>query len=202
MTRGLPPGNHPSDHVAFVVQRGMCFAPTTSPIEQSFSVVAERLGTRRLAAQPIQESRVIGLLLLKLSAAEDHNLVPRARAKWTRCFGGRATRTYLAERVDKGVKRRSSGRPVPSPPGTKPTETQFLRNFHASLATLAARASSSSPPMLGDGAWAPSHSKEEAFQHAKLAAKLVEANLQGLLLPREQTAVVQQATGDETERMY
>ena len=55
--------------------------------------------------------------------------------------------------------------------------------------------------MLGDGAWAPSHSKEEAFQHAKLAAKLVEANLQGLLLPREQTAVVQQATGDETQRM-
>jgi hypothetical protein len=51
---GFAPGQTSIGHIAFVVQRGICFAPTTSPIEQSFSVVAERLGTKRLAAQPIQ----------------------------------------------------------------------------------------------------------------------------------------------------
>ena len=72
--------NHPSGDLSHVVQRGICFAPTTSPIERSFAKVAEILGTSRLGAQPVQESRVIGLLLLKLSAAEEHDLVARARA--------------------------------------------------------------------------------------------------------------------------
>lgn len=201
-TRGL--ALHPSDHLAFVVQRGICFAPTTSPIEQSFSVVAEKLGTRRLNAQPLQESRTIGLLLLKLTAAEEHDLVARARANWTRCFAGRASRTHSseAERADKGVKRKSVELVAsPAPPGTKPTEAQFLRNYHASLALAAAGTPSASPPMPPCGAWGGSHCKEENFQRSKLSSRFVEANLQGLVLAQEQTAVVNQATLAEQQRM-
>ena len=62
-------------------------------------------------------------------------------------------------------------------------------------------ASSSTTPMPPDGAWGPSHSKEEAFQHSKLSAKFVEANLQGLILPHEQTDVVQQATLEAIQKM-
>ena len=36
---------HPSVDLAFAVHRGARDAPTTSHIEQSFSVIAERLGT-------------------------------------------------------------------------------------------------------------------------------------------------------------
>ena len=193
---------HPSDQLAFVLQRGLCFAPTTSPIEQSFAMVAASLGTSRLGAQPIQESRVIGLLLLKPSAEELHELVARARANWSRCFGSKATRTFSSERSDKGVKRKLAGHySEPAPSGTKPTETQFRRNFHASLEVASAGASSSTTPMRPDGAWGPSHSKEEAFQHSKLSAKFVEANLQGLILPHEQTDVVQQATLEAIQKM-
>ena len=145
---------------------------------------------------------MIGLLLLKPSAEELQELVARARANWSRCFGSKATRTFSSERSDKGVKRKLAGHySEPAPSGTKPTETQFRRNFHASLEVASAGASSSTTPMRPDGAWGPSHSKEKAFQQSKLSAKFVEANLQGLILPHEQTDVVQQATLEAIRQM-
>ena len=54
-------GRLPSDSLATVLQKGICFAPTTSAIEQSFSRLAQRLPSQRLHSKPERENQSIRL---------------------------------------------------------------------------------------------------------------------------------------------
>ena len=98
-TRGMRGSAHPSDDLAYVVQRGICFAPTTSPIEQSFSKVAERLGSKRLNANASTEACSVGLLVLNLDEPGLEALARMACDNYKRCFGHCDTREHFRLRA-------------------------------------------------------------------------------------------------------
>ena len=125
-----------------------------------------------------------------------------AQGVWSTCMQ-KHSRTANHHRSDRGVKRTMDGEPrsIVKEEG-KPSEREFWRRSHQQtkmLTSSSASSSSAAPPVVD---FDPGHTKELTFQNKKVVARYIEANLQGLLLPQEQTLAVQQATVIEQDRMH
>ena len=94
-----------------VAQHGMCFVPSTSGVEQSFSGIAAVLTTARLKSAPHHEQQAVNLLAARLTPAEIETLASEAQSLWKDVFM-RHSRQHLHQRCDIGVHR---PRKVPKP---------------------------------------------------------------------------------------
>ena len=94
--------SHPCSQLLYVLQRGLCFVPSTSGIEQSFSLVAARLGENRLQSSALTEDRAVRLLVTRLAPEDEDSLAAEARALWAQAFN-RHSRMHVSRRVDVGI---------------------------------------------------------------------------------------------------
>ena len=75
-----------SHDLSYVCKRGEAFAPCTSDIEKSFSLLDERYDSHRHTAPAHQEDQSINLLLSKYSDAGLDDLIKRATQIWRESF--------------------------------------------------------------------------------------------------------------------
>ena len=193
-------GAHDSGDVLYVVKRGQVYAPITSGVEQNFSKLAELFGTRCLNAAGSTEDRNINLALAILNDGQLNDLVKRAQQIWIECFQ-RHSRTAVLVRKDKDTPHawKAAGN------ANENTEKNFLKRIHENI--VASTTSNASSILCDHGdtgarpsAWTDSHEKELKFQHDKKRKREVDANIQGFLLPSEQTPELRQASVVEIER--
>ena len=98
---------YPCKSLKFVLKRGVCFTPVTSGIEQSFTTIEAKLGSRRFYASSKAEARAVGLLVMKSpSAAELRCLCERAQQVWMRAFPSKHARRHVKKRADDGARRK------------------------------------------------------------------------------------------------
>ena len=170
--RGI--ASHPHSQLLHVLQRGMCFVPSTSGIEQSFSLVAARLGENRLQSHALTEDRAVRLLVARLASEDEDSLAMQARALWVKAFSVHS-RMHIHRRVDAGIpkvvcrKRRQMEE--------KLSEGQFLARLHTQVGDKCQASGSDPSSMPHPSLWTDRHQKEKQFQLGKQKARLVEAHL-------------------------
>ena len=145
--------------ILHVIKRGQVFAPATSGVEQSFSLVASLLGNNRLNASDPVENMYINLLVGSWKAAQLDDLVKRSIGIWRDSFQ-KHSRMHVAPRTDRGVKREAEPQ---LPQGSeKCNERKFFKrltsevNAHATpnAADVFAEELAAVPVM-----WTPQHAK-------------------------------------------
>ena len=137
--------------------------------------MAHRLSEQRLNATPAAESRTVGLLLFKPSAAELDVLCEAARFVWELSFP-EVYREHTVRRADKGIpKRRPGDCGLPPASGEKLTERKFLKRCHAEI-VAATPVNSAAVLENYDAAasWSESHAAELNFNTAKRHDRFVE----------------------------
>ena len=172
------------DSLRYVLQRGMCFSPVTSGIEQSFTALEKKLGSRRLSCETMLEAQLVGLLVMNLPSAEQlQQLCHRARQVWAKAFPAATLRHHKVPRADTGINR------IPAEPParqqTKSTETSFRHNLLVQVDRSAPADCSSHLDSFVPTSWSATQVAEERFQHTKRTARMVEAALAGTLLDHE-----------------
>ena len=86
----------PCGDLKYTLKRGMCFSPVTSGVEQSFTAIEAKLGSRRLVGSSSSEARSIGLLVAHLSESQIALLAAQAQKLWLVVFP--KTRTRLQKK--------------------------------------------------------------------------------------------------------
>ena len=95
---------HPCDHLHYVVCRGKCYVPVTSGIEQSFTSIEAKFGSRRISCSDTAEVRAVNLLVLTdPSEAQLQIICRRAQDVWMKCFPNKLTRHDKLHRVDRNI---------------------------------------------------------------------------------------------------
>ena len=155
-----------SDSLKYVLQRGLCFSPVTSGIEQSFTALENKLGSRRLSCESQTEAHLIGLLVMSLPSAEQlRHLCDRARHVWAKAFSMGTLRHHTMPRADTGISR------IPKPPivgqKAKSTEASFRHNLLAQVETSAPADCSENLASFVPANWSADQVGEEAFQKKK-----------------------------------
>ena len=162
-----------------VAQHGMCFVPSTSGVEQSFSGIAAVLTKARLKSAAHHEQQAVNLLAARLTPAEIETLASEAQSLWKDVFM-RHSRQHLHQRCDIGVHR---PRKVPKPQVAedgKKTEKQYIMDLRNEVGHRVSVASSSGS--LSEGVatapvlWNPGHEREKKFQQQKQQQRRVEAH--------------------------
>ena len=167
ITRNSP--NHPSGDLWYVLKRSRVYAPSTSGVEQSFSLVAMRLPEQRLNAQAGAEEQAVRLIMSKVRNADDP-FYDRARAIWGKAFPAREVRNHTKRRIDEG---RAHNLPDSR---SSTSEKAFLCRYHSSVVDQTPTGCSSE---LSDHRISldASHEAEISFNAEKRQKKLVEASV-------------------------
>jgi hypothetical protein len=187
------------DELLYVVLRGQVYAPVTSKVEQSFSLLSERLGSRRLLNSPETEDQSINIIMATLSEVELDAMVETAQTIWKECFKTNS-RTHQARRADLGVPKFLSGDSVRL--GGKCSEKQFLKNITSSIRENASGGSAASfiDESSRPSTWTAQHEAELQFQKNKRRKKLVDACINGRAVESELGDVTQAEVDAEAGR--
>ena len=148
------------EDIRVCLQRLFCSPPCTSGIEQSFSLVDQRLTKQRLQAAPSSEARTVGLLLASGVDSDVNLLCERARSIWTQVCP-KTLRVHKFRRLDKGVAHRR----YTHEPGR--TEGNFLKRLSDAIATKALEGVADALDTYKPQVWTESHQTELQFQLAK-----------------------------------
>ena len=159
-----------------VIQRGLCFLPVTSGIEQSFSRVAGILGSNRLCGTPASEQQTVRLLVTHMSPGELKRVASASQDLWSRAFPDRLTRCHKRRRCDRGISKIGHTGDAPDLSEKKPTERQFLKRFRAEVGAKLTVAQKREVPSSAEHIWTERHEKEMSFQEKKLASRRVQAS--------------------------
>ncbi|CAK0864262.1 unnamed protein product [Prorocentrum cordatum] len=150
---------------------------STSGVEQNFSKGAWGVNDRQLSGG-IAHERSTHRLLLHDGPIDD--LIEGAQRVWKHCFGiERASGSdNREERSDKGTKSDE----IPEKGLQKKMRSFRVQGDRGAQAAIAA---------LAGGAWTDEHDKERTFAEDKLFKRRVEESLEGLLLPDQDSDVLQ-----------
>ena len=195
--------NLPSDCLLHVLMRLRVFAPCTSKIEQSFSVILATFGSKRMGMFKTSENMAVTVLLLRnISEPEREAILGHAQKLWVQVIGTNA-RTHTKRKIDHGVKKMQTSSSSSSLAGALPSEKTFKKNLHEQIVSKSAGVdhiatlTAYEPP---DDAWTASHEEERKFNRKKIETRAIEANFKDLILPHEKSAALQTASQVEMDR--
>lgn len=161
--------SHPCDVLMVALQNYFCCTPSTSGIEQSFSLGQNRYTMQRRSSLPGNEELVLRLIfgLPTQSKADKVEICKLARVAWASQYG--FPREHSKPRRDKGIKR------IASQAGL--SERQFLTR-RRSAAAAAAASYSGTVEQVDSEFFTDGHEKEMAFQVKKQQSKRIQATFE------------------------
>lgn len=175
---------HPSKCLLLVMHRyGAYNGATTSGVEQAFSLQQKLLdGRSGSLGLELDEMKIV--VDCGSTASEVDDLARGAQEVWRKCFGNaRKSAKVDSFRLDKGLKRKGEG---------KDSEASLLKKRRAEVAAIATDASSkeimAAATRQGRSQWNASLAKEQRFVGDKLLKEKIEACMDGVLLPKEESA--------------
>ena len=158
--------SHPSDVLRVALQNYFCCTPSTSGIEQNFSLGQIRYTMQRRHSKPSNEELVLKLFygLPKQSKDEKMEICKLARVAWAHQYG--RPRESSKCRADKGIKRKQVDSGL--------TERSFIRRRRCAAAAAADSYSGTQeqadPQFFTDG-----HQKEMLFLEKKNRSRRIQA---------------------------
>ena len=161
--------SHPCDVLMVALQKYFCCTPSTSGIEQSFSLGQNRYTMQRRSSLPGNEELVLRLIfgLPTQSKADKVEICKLARVAWASQYG--FPREHSKPRRDKGIKR------IASQAGL--SERQFLTR-RRSAAAAAAASYSGTVEQVDSEFFTDGHEKEMAFQVKKQQSERIQATFE------------------------
>ena len=171
-TSSMKSNPHPSEELVHVFKRFVCFAPSTSAVEQSFSMIQRRLPSQRLNCDPHSESRTIGLLLASHTGDALTLLCESACAIWLRAFPT-YTRTHANKRRDANTSHRRAWEDRPQV--GLASESAFLKRYLDLTGKMARAGSAHKLATYQPEHWGQKLEKEKDFQQEKRGKRLIEA---------------------------
>ena len=178
ITSAIKGSNHPSGDLLFVLQRYVCFTPSTSGIEQSFSLIQSKLSDRRLNAAANTENQSISLFLAKLSDTELNELCKDARRVWAAAWPLAHARVHKTRRVDYGIpadKGGAEGSGAQEDAHGKLSERAFLKRAHREVVAFTPEGCRNLLREFEPNVWSDAHQHEREFQASKRQKRLIEA---------------------------
>ena len=122
-----------------------------------------------------KESRVINLLVSKISGARLHAVAEEAQKTWTAAWPSVVSRTHLKRRVDSEIRRPETRRRVAeASSSSRPSEASFSRQLHRAVAAQMMGCQGRGQVLDVPEAWSEGHEREQMFQNAKLRKRIIE----------------------------
>ena len=177
--------SYPVDALLPVLQKYCAWTAATSGVEQNFSVSTRAVGVYRSSMGDSVSEMCLRFATEKLQDAQKDEIIAKARIIWADYYG--PPRQKASTRCDLGMLK------VKESSATGTTEASWLRQKRAEAHSVGASACISSEIASdgSDGSDSDSDIKaERKHQRKKRRKLLVEAHLDGLLLPDEITASV------------
>ena len=160
--------SHPADALSVALQNYFCCTPSTSGIEQNFSLGQSRYTKQRHHAKPGNEELVLKLFfdLPHQTKEEKQEICKLARVCWAAQYGCPREHAQGKFRADKGMKRPAEDKAL--------TETAFLKR-RRSAAAAAAEACSGATEQIDANYFQEGHRKEIVFFEKKQLSRRIQA---------------------------
>jgi len=182
---------HPTDVVRDAVELHMLFGPSSSGVEQGFSLATWAFGSQRQSAHADTEEMVVRLVH-DLKNHDQAKIIKNAQRVWVALYG--SSRRFKTNRITKGMPRSDQRAMLDESHGSGTValnETEFIKSRRSAIAAESSTKTfmnldADALMAIADNAsreegWSESMMKELAWQKKKLQVRKTQAAFEGVL---------------------